>query len=369
MRVYLYILAGIASALLGWNLGQFLLDASVFQQNPEVVLFPCVAISLAVGIVMHEIFISNPTRPKLSFRMVRLPILIAAGLGLLIGSVAGGISQILFLPQIPIPAPIVRLLGWIAIGSSVGLAEGLTWRWHSQEAGDRKRSRQRFRLSLLAASGASVVAASLFELLRLGAGQMPEALKGIEDPIGFSLLGLLLGLTFSITNSPSYRAALRAGSGFEYTEWEYDDGRYDDGGYDDIGSDNGADNHRVPQIDRDLLAFVSDGATKDIEEGLSIRLPATGKITIGSEPTATIYIPGLPSHVADLELRSRQTLLHPNPSYFKTIEINGEPLAARQPIPLKHNYLLTFHTLEEDGPHEPKIYRFVYYNRFLDPQA
>ena len=359
MRVYLYILAGIASALIGWNLGQFLLDASVFQQNPEVVLFPCVAISLAVGIVMHEIFISNPTRPKLNFRIVRLPILIAAGLGLLIGSVAGGISQILFLPQIPIPAPIVRMLGWIAIGSSVGLAEGLTWRWHSQEAGDRLRSRQRFRLGLLAASGASVVAAVLFELLRLGLGQMPEALKGIEDPIGFSILGLFLGLTFSITNSPSYMAALRAGSGFEHTEWEYDD----------IGSDNTSNNHRVPQIDRDLLAFVSDSAAKDIEEGLSIRLPTTGKIAIGSEPTATIYIPGIPSHVADLEVRSRETVLHPDPDCFKAIEINGEPLAARKPILLKHNYLLTFHTLEEDGVYEPKIYRFVYYNRFLDPQA
>ena len=67
MRAYLYILAGITSGLLGWNIGQlFLSDFGILKSFPEVVLFPCIAISLAVGSVANEIFSSNPTRPKLS---------------------------------------------------------------------------------------------------------------------------------------------------------------------------------------------------------------------------------------------------------------------------------------------------------------
>ncbi|MGB3639362.1 MAG: hypothetical protein WBA39_17570, partial [Rivularia sp. (in: cyanobacteria)] len=72
MRIYLDILAGITSALLGWNLGQFFLtDLGLLQQIPEVILFPCVAIALAIGMVMNEILIGNPTRPKLSFRIAK----------------------------------------------------------------------------------------------------------------------------------------------------------------------------------------------------------------------------------------------------------------------------------------------------------
>ena len=62
MRIYLYLLAGITSALLGWNLGQiFLTDFGFLPQFPEIVLFPCIAIALATGMVLNEIFISNPT--------------------------------------------------------------------------------------------------------------------------------------------------------------------------------------------------------------------------------------------------------------------------------------------------------------------
>ena len=211
MRIYLYILAGITSALLGWNLGQFFLtDLGLLQQIPEVILFPCVAIALAIGMVMNEILIGNPTRPKLSFRIAKTPILIALGLGLLLGLIAGGISQILFLPQIRIPTLIVRTFGWLIIGLSVGLAEGLSWSWHSMEAGDSKRFRQRLATSVVGATVASLIAAGLFELIRTSFGAMPSELRGIEDPLGFAILGLFLGLVFSITNSPSYLGALRS---------------------------------------------------------------------------------------------------------------------------------------------------------------
>ncbi len=350
MRNYLYILAGITSALIGWNISQFFLtDLGLLKQFPEIILFPCVAISLAIGMVMNEIFISNPTRPKLNFRIAWVSLLIATGLGLISGLIAGGISQVLFLPQIRVATPIVRTLGWLMIGCSIGMAEGWTWRWRSIEAGDRKRSQQRFRISVLGASIASLVAALIFELLRLFIGQFPKEFSGAEDPIGFSILGMLLGLVFSFTTSPSYMVALRAGTGFEYT-----------------GIKNSSDIY--PRIDRALLNFVSLDED-EIEEGLSIQLPKTGKIKIGSGAGANIYIPGLPLHIADLELKPRETLLHPNPKFFGCIEINGQHLNSRQPISLKHNYVLTFYGHDEDGSYEKKIYRFVYYNRFLDPQA
>jgi hypothetical protein len=359
MRIYLYLLAGITSALIGWNLGQFILaDLGWLKTLPEIAIFPCIAISLAIGMVMNEIFISNPTRPKLSFITARIPILIAIGLGLTFGLISGIVSQVLFLPQLRFPSFITRIFAWVLIGSSVGIAEGLTWRWHSLEAGDKTRFKQRFKTSIIAASGASLAAALLFELIRAFLGRMPPAFKAAEDPIGFSLLGLLLGLAFSITNSPSYLAALRAGAGFEYQGEKVDP----------IEADSvSTKESQIPRIN--TLKFVSNSELKDIEEGLSIQLPNQGKVAIGSNEEAEIYIPDISPEAAILELRQRETILIPNPKFFKTIAINGEPLRSAQKVSLKHNYILTFYCLKQDGQNEEKIYRFVYYNRFLDPQA
>lgn len=360
MRIYLYLLAGITSALIGWNLGQiFLTDFGLLQQFPEVVLFPCVAISLAIGMVLNEIFISNPTRPKRSFYKARIPLLIALGLGLFAGLIAGGISQILFLPFIPVPTPIVRLLGWLLIGASVGLAEGLTWRWHSTEAGDRKRARHRFIVSLVGGIIASLFAALLFEFVRSSLSELPSSLKAIEDPLGFVILGLLLGLTFGLSNSPSYMVALRAGAGFEYTGEIFDD----------LEPSLGKSVATYPRIVKSMLKFISDSEEEKIEEGLSIQLPSKGKLVIGSSPDAHIQIPGLPHMAADLELKARQTSLIPNNRHYSSIEVNGNRLSSRRAMTLKHNDLLTFYSKDQNESDEEKFYRFVYYNRFLDPQA
>jgi len=364
MRIYLYLLAGITSALLGWNIGQFFLtDVGLLKPAPEVILFPCIAISLAIGMVLNEIFISNPTRPKLNFRVARLPLLAAILLGILAGLASGGISQILFLPAIRVPTPIVRMLGWLLIGASVGLAEGLTWQFYNLEAGDKKRFRERFVRSLVFASVASLIAAILFELLRLGLRTMPPEIRNIEDPIGFSLLGLLLGLAFSITSSPSYMAALRAGKGFEYAGTIYED----------INSQTSVNVFAYPYIQKSLK-FVSKsfgGEEEDdkIEEGLSIQLPPTGKIKIGSSEKSDICIPLLPLHSADIEIKIRDAILYPNSKFYNTIAVNGNRLGTRDPVPLKHNYLVAFYSQERENPDEEKVYRFVYYNRFLDPQA
>ncbi|MGK7877023.1 MAG: hypothetical protein AB4426_28150 [Xenococcaceae cyanobacterium] len=364
MRIYLYILAGVTSALIGWNIGQFFLaDLKILTDLEEVVLFPCVAISLAIAMVLNEIFISNPTRLSLSFRKARIPLLIALGLGLALGLVAGGISQILIAPDLPVSDILVRMLGWLLIGIAVGLAEGLSWWWQSVEARDPKRFWQRMLTSVISASVASLIAAGLFELIRNSQEEaMSVALKKAEDPLGFSLLGLLLGLTFSLTNSPSFRAALRAGAGFEFTGPVYAA----------IGS-NPNQTTQIPDyssIDQSLLTFIGEDDDQ-IEEGLSIQLPARGTIVIGSpeNPEAHIRMPGVPKYLAQLDLNPRQTKLIPQKKNFANIAINGERLNYWRKVTLKHNYVLTFYALPQGDYHEEKIYRFVYYNRFLDPQS
>lgn len=361
MRIYLYILSGITSALIGWNLGQFFLtDQGLLKQFPEIILFPCIAISLAIGMVLTEIFISNPTRPKLNLKIAWRSLSLAAGLGLLAGLIAGIISQVLFIPQIRVPTPIVRTLGWLLIGASTGIAEGETWRWRSIEAGDKKRFQKRRLTSILGSITASLAAALIFEILRQVMGNFPEKLKGAEDPIGFSILGLLLGFVFSISTSPSYMVALRAGAGFEYTG---------DDIYGSINESRPTPQYPTIETKESRLKFVTDSDAERIEEGLSIQLPAKGKLKIGSSLRAHIRIPDLSPCLAYLELKPRQTLLHPNPVLFKHIEVNGERLSSKKSVSLKHNYVITFYPQVDLPLYEQKFFRFVYYNRFLDPQA
>ncbi|MGC9503156.1 hypothetical protein [Baaleninema sp.] len=370
MRTYLYILAGLTSALLGWNLGQvFLSDFGWLKPFPEVVLFPCIAISLAIGSVANEIFLSNPTRPKLSLRMLRVPLLIAFGVGILSGLLAGGISQILYLPQVPVPAFFVRIFGWLVVGAAVGFTEGLSWRWHSLEAGNPKRFRQRLILSVAAASVASFIAAISFEVVRL-LGIFTKDLRVYEDPLGFAILGLCLGIAFSITNaSPSYLPALRAGAGFEYRGEDYED-------IDPLKPvDSDEDSDEVPSIDRSLLQFISYRSQEEyddediLEEGISVELPTTGTVRIGSAEDSSLRLPHLPFHAADIQFKGKDAVLVPNRKFFQTIAINGTRLGSRRNVSLKHNYVITFYTVDENDIETPQYYRLVFYNRFLDPMA
>ena len=372
MRIYLYILSGITSALIGWSLGQFILsDLGWLQKFPELVLFPCIAISLAVGVVATDIFLSNPTRFKRNFSRGIIPLSIAAGLGLLIGITSGGLVQILLNPQlrnkiITVPDEFVRIVGWILIGGAVGLAEGWTWRWRSVEAGDKRRFFQRLAISLTTTILTALIAAIIFELLRQKLGGMPTALKAWEDPIGFSLLGGLLGLVLSFSTSPSHLVALRAGTGFEYTE--------------NVNFSQHQTPNTYPHIQKELsprIKFVSNDLTDKIEEGLSIQLPPRGRVKIGSAQLkilgsqqfgVDICIPGLPLHIADLDLAPSQTILVPNIKFFSKIEYQGDRLTESTPIKLKHNDLIAFYA-ENGGFHGKKLFRFVYYNRFLDPQG
>ena len=364
IRFWLYILSGITSALVGWNISQFIItdiNLSFLNQMREIVVFPCIATSLAIGMVLNEIFISNPSRLSLCWRKAKIPLLIALGLGLILGLIAGGIAQILFLPLFKIPTKIVRIIGWLLIGITVGVAEGFTWWWQSEASGNKKRFRQRLSTSITGAIMASLVSAILFELLPSLVDTNNPNFRIAEDIIGFSLLGLMLGVTFNFTNSPSYSAALRAGAGFEYKGENY--------------VDKDPSQTRIiesyPSIKTPYLKFVHDSEEDEIEEGLSIQLPGTGKIIIGSEKNekADISIPGLPVHVAFIEINRREAFLKPNPKTFRDIAVNGHRLTSKRAISLKHNSIITFYSPSKEAPYEEKIYRFVYYNRFLDPQA
>ena len=119
----------------------------------------------------------------------------------------------------------------------------------------------------------------------------------------------------------------------------------------------------------------SNDLTDKIEEELSIQLSPRGKAKIGSAQLkilgsqqfgVNICLPGLPLHIADLDLGPSQTILVPNLKFFNRIEYQGDPLTESTPIKLKHNDLITFYT--ENG-NDKKLFRFVYYNRFLDPQS
>jgi|GEM_PF-411952 len=386
-RLILYVLAGITSALLGWNLGQGAMYVlQLFERLPvldllgqlrqwkEVILFPFITVCLSVGMVLNEIFICNPTRPKLNLRIALRPLLYAIGIGFLVGLTIGGLLQIVYLPKFGLDERSARVIGWWLIGATVGLVEGLTWQFYSMEAGDKSRRQKRLFFSILAASVAGLIAASIFERVRTSWDSTPEWFQLIEDPLGFSILGILLGIAFTIATSPSYMAAIRAGKGFEYRGKTVQ-------ALDPEFNNNSALAPVISTLNVKDLKFVSEERETKIDEGLSIQLPEKTLIKIGGTQKETmsngeicgsdIYLPSLPPHIADIIVDKRDTKLEPNPKNYAKIYINGKRLENFNPITLKHNTLIAFYTDEkdEDNPNEPKIYRFVYYNRFLDPEG
>ncbi|MBW4614154.1 MAG: hypothetical protein KME21_12945 [Desmonostoc vinosum HA7617-LM4] len=384
MKLWIYILSGITFASIGWNLSQFVIEyIAWFKQFPELAQSPCVAASLSAGMVLTEIFLSNPTRFKLNLLRLGIPVATAAGLGLFIGLIAGGISQFLLLDQIQKllfffgSPPAVRIIRWMIIGIAVGLTEGLSWYWRSVESGKKRRYQQRLQTNVIAGASAGFIAAIIFELLRLIFKLSVESFQdqfkqdwgfsilGFENFAGLLLLGLVLGIAFNFATSPSYVAALRAGAGFEYSKYNEEPAK--------INKDKPIQvkdqNNNSKESDY-RLEFVTNEHLDAIEEGLSTQLPPRGTITIGSEPRAHICIPGLPPHLADLDIEERGALLKPNSKHYRCISINGNILTSSEPRRLKHNSIITFYCHPNRSRKDGKtMFRFVFYNRFLDPEG
>ena len=113
------------------------------------------------------------------------------------------------------------------------------------------------------------------------------------------------------------------------------------------------------------ICFIPDNDYKHIEEGVSIQLPGkTNKlIIIGSGDTADIYIPHLPEECASLQVNSDNVIIRCLAE--ESVKIQQRFLPENKTTTLKHNQILTLY--HENN--EEKFYRFIFYNRLLDPQA
>lgn len=347
MRFYFYTISGIVSALLGWSLSQiFLIDLPrIFSRkplpfSPDFILLPIVAACLAVAMVVTEIFLSNPTRYKANRRVLPRYLWGAFGTGIIAGLVASAFTWVLY--KTSVAAWIVRIVAWSLIGLFTGLGESVSWRFRSIEGGTSKANKRLWRGTLYGL-GAGFAAAILIEILRLAI-----ELEGYEGPIGFLILGLSLGLFLSFATSPTYQVALRAGEGFEA-----------------IDPTSGSSRQDRPRL-KPPLRFVTGEHYDIIEEGLSIELPSTTSkpLVIGSNSDADIYIPKIPAPAATLTIKERNVSLLCLAE--RAVQVQARFLVeGSKSLTLRHNQILTFyHAGDQD-----KYYRFVFYDRFLDPEA
>lgn len=414
---YLSILLGATSALLGWHLSQLILLLGLPLTFYPVVLFASTSLTLCLGITAGEIFLNNPARPKLAWLRFRPSLLPVSLTALFWGLGAGLITLLILLPFWPIPATFLRIFSWALVGGATGHAEGQAWKAQSAEAGDKEYARTRINNSRAAGIAAGIAAGLLFELLRgflrlsVTDSNVLEIFQALEEALGFALFGGILGYFLSCTSSPTYRAALRAGAGFEFTNFKLDsDYSNSESKKDSIDAyprirpqDFGPtlDNQTIsglenlvftilpflkPPTSSGMLKFVNrsgyegdqfiarDGEEIDrIEEGLSIQLPSEGRIFIGnplnSQAKTHIVLVGFSknnaAYCAHLDVTPTAVTLTVAKKYRPFLRRNGIPLKTYQPIRLHHNDVLTFSNPDDQS----KFYRFVYYNRFLDPQA
>lgn len=354
MRIIFYLLSGICATLIGWNLSQplildvpLLFGAKSLPFYPDFILLPFVAICLNTAMVTTEIYLSHPTKLQANWRNLKpyLKNTILFGLGIGLGTAI--LTSLLY--QTGINAGFIRVIAWSLIGCLIGLSEGLSWRSRSIE-GSTDKGKSRVWKSPVFGFIAGLIAAIIIELIR-----QSMRLRGFEDPVGFVILGLSLGLLLSFAAAPTYQVALRAGAGFEATK---------------------SGNNNPPKLKNwdgqafERLRFVTEDENwGKIEEGLSIQLPARinnkdRPLIIGSSPEAHIYLPNAPEQVAQLITEKGKLKLRC--LVDQSIKIQNETLSARgKAKELLHNQILTF--FYKDNP--KKYYRFIFYDRFLDPEA
>ena len=138
MRLTLYIIAGIVSCLISWNVSLGIIDFVKFLQQdtlpfrPDFILLPILAPCLTVSMIVATIYLSNPIHGRSNKRIIPKYIQTALGIGGLAGLGASSITWILY--QIDVPDWSVRMVAWSIIGLATGLAEGLSWYWLDKEA-------------------------------------------------------------------------------------------------------------------------------------------------------------------------------------------------------------------------------------------
>ena len=372
--IYFHTISGIFSAIIGWSLSQFFWfeigklfnqgksDFNTISWPPDIILLPIIAGSIAVGMVVTEILVSNPTKHRLNRKEIfsinparnRSQTLPHFWLAVFCGLVAGLISALLawWLYGTNLSGQWVRVICWVTIGLFVGLAEGWSWRSRSME-GETQRANKRLLKSIGLGGVAGFIAAIIVEIVRTKL--KTSGLGGFEDVISFSILGAALGVGLSLAAAPNYAVALRAGSGFEMTPemkeiWENSD----------------ADLPRIINVNRLKLVTEKDPETP-IEENLSIQLPYHTKkkepIIIGGYTDVDIYLPGIPNRCASLSVNNRAVEIQ----CWATgkVQINRTLMERREKKSLRHGQVITL--LRNDKP--DKYYCFCFYDTLYDPQS
>ncbi|NET43463.1 hypothetical protein [Okeania sp. SIO2B3] len=396
MRNWLYFIVGLLASVLGWSFSQILLvdfkpiwdslDLTFFAQYPYLIKFFIVTIFLAVAMVMAEVFFSHPTRLKQGWKVLKLPLRFAIVASILGAILSGIISFVLKLTIFP--AWTIRLIDWLIIGLVIGFAEGITWLLRTWSKlvlnkttiggiqNDTTKVINHFVKSICLSLIVSLIVFIFSEII----------IK--QDIWSFILLGTMLGFALSFTESPNSQFALKAGYGFER-----------------ISGGNTTTNNlnRQTYKDRRLkLVYAPSGNQLTIQEGLSIELPKTGNIIIGSDvEQADIIVNDLPGQIATIKINGRNATIEnfsnnilkklpseivikppetvnntaPNPyanisnqpensspNLDKDLELIDYP----NEIELYHNTVITLYTKNQSSR---KYVRFVFYDRFLDPEA
>lgn len=363
IRAILYSICGVISALLGWSISQILwLDiGSNFVQflprnlniPPYLILFMVITPCITSGMIIAEVFLSNPTRYQANWRVIsqtslKRVFIIGAFLGLQLT----GLNWLLLASNWP--GALVRIISWIEIGAFAGLAESVSWSWRSID-GKGSQVTQRIVRSSLSGAGAGLLAAILSEVVNQALGQY-------RDVFGFLLFGAVLGWALCFAGIPNYRVALRAGHGFEAVKPQTRRPTT-------LGTQANLSTTRTqifnPTLNNSSLKFIPDGNYKNIEEGLSIQLPTYTKIPliIGSANDVDIYIPHLSQQCLALEVNFGTVEISCLAEGY--VQIQNSFLSATRKVTLRHNQIITLY--HEDN--QEKFYRFVFYDRLLDPQA
>lgn len=356
MRSLFYSLAGIAAALIGWNLSLLLRDLiklilKLYVQiyipfKYEFILFPIVASCLSLALVFTTIYLSNPTHYKANRRIRNDYLKMAGFTGILAGLISALITVIIY--QTGWEPWSIRVVGWGLIGLGIGFAEGLCWLFLSVEGANSPVKTQLIKSPLFGLAG-GLIAAMIIELIR---GVIK--LGGYEDPLGFIILGSCLGIAFTISTAPTYQVALRAGRGFGTIDPK-------------TKKESNQAERPYPKIRNSSLSLVYRTPEQTrIEEGLSIQL--SGKIAeslvIGSSEEADIFLPYIPAKAARLTLEQKQWKL--TCLADRKVQIQRRLILENsRPTPLHHNQILTFYYEDNND----QYYRFIFYDRFLDPSS
>lgn len=400
MRKWLYFIVGILASVVAWSFSQILLvdfkpiwdslNWTFFAQFPYLIKIFILTIFLAVSMVMAEVFFSHPTRLKQGWKVLKLPLIIAI-IASFLGAILSGIISFVF-KQTGFPAWTIRLIDWLIIGLVIGSAEGITWllrtlsklvlyKTTKEVENDITKVFSHFVKSIFLSLLASFIVFIVSERI----------IK--QDIWSFILLGSMLGFALSVIESPNTQFALKAGYGFERI----------------VGGNTTRNNlNEKTYKERGLkLVYVPlRNQPITIEEGLSIELPKTGNIIIGSDiEEAHIIVSDLPQKIATIEIKGRTATIKnfsnnilkklpyeivikpreavnnttPNPYATAFNNISNQPennspnldkdsdsIDYSNETELYHNTIITLYTKNQNSR---KYVRFVFYDRFLDPEA